>query len=111
MPDSSQQKTSNSGCNTNEAFRDLRAIVRQFKQLGVRTSLFIDANLQSVEQVAEIGADAIELYTGPYASGLLPVQLYRDCALLARDLGLRVNSGHDLNVDNLAQYMSFSHAR
>ncbi len=82
--------------------------------MGVRVSLFMDPDPEQIERAAELGADRIELYTGPYAqawgsSHLQGVfQQHVTAAKRAVSLGLGVNAGHDLNLDNLAQYATIN---
>jgi len=74
--------------------------------MGVRTSLFVDTNLEMIKMASKIGADRIELYTGPYAEEFKAnkekaVTPYVEAATMAKNLGLGVNAGHDLNLENL----------
>ncbi len=109
VPDGPNQITSNSGWDTIENKDFLEPIVQQLKKLGVRVSLFVDPREEMVQGAATIGADRIELYTEPYASGysrnkadaILP---YIQCSELAAKLGLGINAGHDLNLDNLKYF-------
>lgn len=107
VPDAENALTSNAGWNTeaNQAF--LSDIVDRFEQAGVRTSIFVDADLRMVEFAAKTGTDRIEFYTGPYAESYADskdtaIHPYVECALLARKLGLGINAGHDLSLENLA---------
>jgi pyridoxine 5-phosphate synthase len=81
--------------------------VREFKSLGCRVSLFMDAGSDEIERVAELGADRIEIYTGPFAQAFaegdvsLALDACRGTAERARDSGLGVNAGHDLSQKNL----------
>ena len=106
VPDPPEALTSNAGWDTikNEAF--LRDLIEEFQSVGVRVSIFIDTNIDNVKNAAKTGADRVELYTEPYA---LEFAADRDAAILpfveaakaAKDAGLGVNAGHDLNLDNL----------
>ena len=74
--------------------------------MGVRTSIFVDTNLEMIKMASKIGADRIELYTGPYAEEFKTdkekaVAPYVEAATMAKNLGLGVNAGHDLNLENL----------
>ena len=74
--------------------------------MGVRTSIFVDPIPEMIRMASQIGADRIELYTGPYADQYQynkekAVQPYVEAATLAKNLGLGVNAGHDLNLENL----------
>ncbi|MFN5385188.1 MAG: pyridoxine 5'-phosphate synthase, partial [Bacteroidota bacterium] len=85
----------------------LKPIIQEIKKLGIRVSLFVDPSEIMVEGAAAIGADRIELYTEPYASAFpnTPADAIRPfvkAAQIAGELGLEVNAGHDLNLQNLA---------
>ena len=106
VPDGPEALTSNAGWDTvnNQGF--LTEIVGEFQSMGVRTSLFVDPDPEMIKMASKIGTDRIELYTGPYAEmyktnkdqALAP---YLEAATLAKNLGLGVNAGHDLNLENL----------
>ena len=109
VPDSPDQITSNSGWDTCVHFDFLTDVVSDFKSLGIRTSIFVDANPKMVEKAAEIGADRVELYTEPYASAYAKdpkqaVKPFVEAAKIARKCGLGLNAGHDLSLQNLAYY-------
>lgn len=111
VPDAPGQLTSNHGWDTltPDNIELLSPIVNAFKQAGIRVSLFVDANLDMVEGAARIGADRVELYTEPYASQYAKnreqaIAPFIVAAEKARELGLGLNAGHDLSLDNL-QYM------
>ena len=109
VPDAPDQITSNSGWNTKEHFDFLTDIVTEFKEVGIRTSIFVDADVEMVEYAAKIGADRVELYTEPYASGYAAnreaaVAPFVAAAEEARRVGLGLNAGHDLSLENLAYY-------
>ena len=106
VPDSPAVITSNAGWDTVRNEKMLKEIVRGIKSLGVRVSVFVDPTKKMVEGAARAGADRIELYTGPYASQFhqnreLAVRPYVEAAIVARDLGLGINAGHDLDLHNL----------
>lgn len=109
VPDAPDVLTSDSGWETvkNQAF--LRDIVNQLKGDGIRVSLFIDPEPRHVEGAMACGADRVELYTGKYA-GIFEhdperaVDPHRECAREAGRLGIGLNAGHDLNLDNLKFY-------
>lgn len=74
--------------------------------MGVRTSIFVDANPEMIRMASQIGTDRVELYTGPYAEAYpadpqKAIAPYLEAATLARNLGLGINAGHDLNLENL----------
>ena len=107
VPDGPHVLTSNQGWNTVEHNSFLKEIAERIKSLGVRVSIFVDPDIQMVRSASEIGADRIELYTEPYANlhASNPeeaVRPYIECTLEAKRLGLGVNAGHDLSLDNLA---------
>lgn len=107
VPDAPDAITSNSGWNTIQKQSFLKEIVDEIKSYGVRVSIFIDPVPSMVEAAAKTGTDRIELYTEPYAREFLvkkevAVKPYIECSSLAHQLGLGVNAGHDLDLDNLA---------
>jgi len=106
VPDRHDAITSNAGWDTVRNRRFLTDVVKAFKNEGIRTSLFVDTNLVNIENAAFTGADRIELYTEPYASGFAinaaeAVKPFVLASELAREAGLGINAGHDLNLDNL----------
>ena len=107
VPDSIDAITSNAGWDTIKHKVFLSEVISEFKSSGIRTSIFVDPSLKSVEGAANVGADRIELYTEAfaeqYALGNLDAVIpYDACAKLAHQLGLGVNAGHDLSLDNIA---------
>ena len=112
VPDSDSQLTSDHGFDLNQQGDQLIPIINQIKSMGVRVSLFMDPDLEQIKLASEVGADRIELYTGPYAAawGTEALEIIFDqhlkAANLATSLGLGVNAGHDLNLDNLAKFAS-----
>jgi pyridoxine 5-phosphate synthase len=109
VPDRHDAITSNAGWDTlrNRAF--LTDVVKTFKKAGIRTSLFVDTKAVNIENAVVTGADRIELYTEPYASGfndnaVQAIAPFIMAAELAREAGLGLNAGHDLNLDNLAYF-------
>lgn len=106
VPDAVDAITSNAGWDTikNESF--LKEMVAHFKSLGIRTSIFVDPVLEMIEGAAKTGVDRIELYTEDYATGYIKdpeaaIKPYVDAAKVAHDLGLGINAGHDLSLDNI----------
>ena len=109
VPDPPGVLTSNAGWDTREHASFLSEIIHQLKALGLRTSLFCEPDLDRIEGAKVIGADRIELYTGPYAEYYHTgkenaVKPYVQAAQFAMECGLGVNAGHDLSLDNLAYY-------
>lgn len=106
VPDSTGQLTSNHGWDTiaNKAY--LQEIISVFKKAGIRTSIFVDPVIKMVEGAKETGTDRIELYTEEYArlyhtNRDKVIKPYSEAAAVANKLGLGINAGHDLNLDNL----------
>lgn len=109
VPDAPDVLTSNAGWDTVKQGALLTEICGQIKGLGVRVSLFVDPDEKMVEAAAKAGADRIELYTEPYARQYktqreTAVAAYVRAAKVAQDVGLGVNAGHDLDLQNL-QYL------
>lgn len=110
VPDAEDVLTSNAGWDTVTHKSFLTDIISEFKQNGIRTSIFLDPNPKLVEAAADTGADRIELYTENFASeyakgnlaGILP---YRETASVALQCGLTLNAGHDLSLDNLQYFI------
>ncbi|WP_341937009.1 pyridoxine 5'-phosphate synthase [Marinimicrobium sp. C2-29] len=113
VPDSNDQLTSDHGFDLRQSADALRPLVEELHDLGIRVSLFMDPDLEQIERAQALGADRIELYTGPYAaahkahSSELETLLddYRAATQHARKIGLGVNAGHDLNLDNLGEFL------
>lgn len=106
VPDGPDVLTSNAGWNTEKHHDFLKETLQGIKQLGVRTSLFIEPNLKWIELARSAGADRIELYTGPYAEAFQndpkkAIESYVDAVAFATSIGLEINAGHDLNQENL----------
>ena len=109
VPDPPGILTSNAGWDTLERGDFLRPVLQQFKDAGIRTSLFIGTEARLIQVAAEVGADRIELYTGPYAAAhaadpATAVAPFIEAARVADQCGLGVNAGHDLDLDNLAYF-------
>ncbi|NDV66375.1 pyridoxine 5'-phosphate synthase [Bacteroides sp. 224] len=106
VPDSPTQITSNAGWDTKTNLTFLTEILDEFKNAGIRTSVFVDANVEMVEYAAKAGADRVELYTEPYAT-LYPknpeaaIAPFVEAAKAVRKLGMGLNAGHDLSLENL----------
>lgn len=109
VPDALDQITSNHGWNTIEHLEYLQNMVSKFKRKGIRVSIFVDPDIRMVEGAALTGTDRIELYTEAYASQFHEnkeeaIEAYVAAAEKAHSLGLGINAGHDLNLDNLAYF-------
>ncbi|PVH24200.1 pyridoxine 5'-phosphate synthase [Sphingobacterium corticibacter] len=107
VPDANEQITSNHGWDTIKHKLYLRDMVSHFQQEGIRVSLFVDPVEEMVEAAAETGADRVELYTEAYAAEFgydkeKAIEPYFKAALKAREMGLGLNAGHDLDLHNLA---------
>lgn len=107
VPDPPNVLTSNAGWDTKKNFELLKDLVAQLRELGVRSSIFVDTQLETIEYAAKSGVDRIELYTGPFAEEFSAnkekaVQAYFEAARYAHELGLGINAGHDLNLENLS---------
>ena len=106
VPDAIDAITSNAGWDTIKYAAYLTEIVQEFQRNGIRTSIFVDPVLDMIEGAKKIGTERIELYTEAFAhqyslgnqNGIIP---YTQSAILANELGLGVNAGHDLSLDNI----------
>jgi pyridoxine 5-phosphate synthase len=106
VPDAVGQLTSDHGWDTIASKDYLKETIAMFRSYGIRTSIFVDASVKMVGGAKETGTDRIELYTESYArnytanrdNAILP---FREAAIVANKLGLGLNAGHDLNLDNL----------
>lgn len=110
VPDGHDQLTSNHGWDTVAHCEYLKPIISNFKQLGIRVSVFVDPKPMMVEYAAKAGADRVELYTGPYAEmfehdASAAIEAYRAAAERAHEIGLGLNAGHDLNLNNLRPFI------
>ncbi|MGN0238941.1 MAG: pyridoxine 5'-phosphate synthase [Paludibacteraceae bacterium] len=106
VPDSPEQLTSNHGWDTVHNKMLLQTLIQTFHAEGIRVSLFVDPLPEMVEGAKKVGADRVELYTGPYAEQFhkdpaAAIEMYRPAAEKARELGLGLNAGHDLSIPNL----------
>lgn len=106
VPDATEVITSNQGWDTMKHAKFLKTVVHEIKNYGVRVSLFVNPIEQFIEGAKKVNADRIELYTGPYAHTFATqkekaIQPYSEAAEYAHQIGLGVNAGHDLNLDNL----------
>jgi pyridoxine 5-phosphate synthase len=106
VPDPPGVLTSNAGWDTLKQKDFLKEVISEFKTNGIRTSIFVDTEIVNIENSVETGTDRIELYTGPYADNFSSnkenaISAFVSAANLASQLGLGINAGHDLNLDNL----------
>jgi|TARA_B110000495_G_C23022677_1_gene606979 pyridoxine 5-phosphate synthase len=106
VPDLPGVLTSNSGWDTKSNFDLLSDVISRFKEADIRTSIFIDTDLELIEYAKKTGADRVELYTESYASNYSKdkkeaIKPYKLSAEFARSIGLGLNAGHDLNLENL----------
>jgi len=109
VPDSDKAITSNAGWDTVRHKEYLADTIARLKEAGVRTSIFVDPVPAMVEAAAQTGTDRIELYTESYAHKFAEnkeaaIRPYLEAAVLANQLGLGLNAGHDLNLDNLRYF-------
>ena len=111
VPDAPDTFTSDSGWDLTKDKERLIPIIKELQTLGSRVSLFMDADVEQISLVPDTNAERIELYTEPYATAYRENknldsvwQQFADAAKKAQDLGLGVNAGHDLSLDNLAKF-------
>lgn len=111
VPDSEGQFTSDHGWDLAQDAERVRPLIAEAKALGVRVSLFMDAEPEQMALAKAVGADRIELYTEPYAAAwgtarqAQELARFAEAARAAQAAGLEVNAGHDLNLDNLADFL------
>ncbi len=109
VPDPPEALTSNAGWDTVKNKELLISIITEFKDAGIRTSIFVDTNLANVEGALATGTDRIELYTEPYATDYPKnkeeaIRPFITAAEKAHELGLGINAGHDLSLENLEYF-------
>ncbi len=111
VPDSPEQLTSDHGWNIPENHTGLKKVLGELREHGIRSSLFLDPDPDMVEELPGVGADRMELYTEDYASRYGGPQQeavlarYRAAAQRATELGIGINAGHDLDLQNLATFL------
>ena len=112
VPDNDHQLTSDHGWNLFNESNGLKECIKEANDLGIRVSLFMDPNKSQIEKAKDIGADRIELYTGPYADTFFDknkrinnLSAYSDASLFAKSIDLGVNAGHDLDQINLKDFL------
>jgi pyridoxine 5-phosphate synthase len=111
VPDDPHQLTSDHGWDLNGESNQLTEIVKELQRQKIRVSLFMDPDPQQIELAARLGVERIELYTGPFADHFQDEEkrqgyltLFAEAARVASSLGLGVNAGHDLNLENLGAF-------
>lgn len=109
VPDAPDQITSNSGWDTKANLYFLSDLMDRFGEAGIRTSIFVGTDIEMIEYAARAGADRVELYTEPYASGYKKnreeaVAPFVEAAMAVRRLGMGLNAGHDLSLENLEYF-------
>ena len=109
VPDGDNQLTSDHGWDTIANKEYLTDMISKFKSAGIRTSIFVDPDLKLIEGAKATGADRIELYTEEYArlystKKETVIKPFKEASILANKLGLGVNAGHDLSLENLAYF-------
>jgi len=112
VPDDPNQSTSDHGWDLRKDGDRLKPLIAEMKDMGIRVSLFMDPVPDDMQLALDVGADRVELYTEPYAAAFASgnvgpmFKAFADSAKAAQDLGLGVNAGHDLNLDNLGEFVS-----
>ena len=106
VPDDINAITSNAGWNTKKHWNYLKSVIDEFKKAQIRTSIFVDPDLEMVEYAKKTGTDRIELYTEEFAKKyelgeLSSIDAYAACSSLANELEIGVNAGHDLSLQNI----------
>ena len=109
VPDPPGAITSNAGWDTIKHKSFLKEVVAEFKNAGIRTSIFIDTNLKNIENAAKTGTNRVELYTEPYATNYPKgkenaVKAFVEAGRVAIENGLGLNAGHDLSLENLKYF-------
>lgn len=111
VPDAPGQLTSDHGWDVAEEAQRLTSILARLRDAGIRSSLFLDVDYPHLQALVDVGADRVELYTEPYAESFGTPQIaqirdsFADTAQKLHALGLAINAGHDLNLDNLAYFL------
>lgn len=111
VPDEPGQLTSDHGWDTIGRADFLKDVLAGFREAGIRTSLFVDPDEKMIEGAKNVGADRIEFYTGPYAHQFsadreAAVAPFTHACRFAQSIGMGINAGHDLNLDNLTYFAS-----
>ena len=111
VPDAPDALTSNQGWDVKANMDKLTELVELFASKSIRTSIFVETDLKNIELAAKTGTDRIELYTGPYAESYPngqeeAIAPFVSATRFAKDIGLGVNAGHDLSLENLEYFAS-----
>ena len=112
MPDNPEAFTSDHGWNLAEDGKRLKPIIEELKESGIRVSLFMGADSTQIQTAKTVGADRIELFTEPYAAAYggdkaeAVFEQFAFAAGMSQEVGLGVNAGHDLNLENLSKFCS-----
>ena len=109
VPDAPGDLTSHGGWDVEANMEFLSSLIDRFREAGIRTSIFVETDIENIKAAARAGADRIELYTKPYADAYEKnrenaVEPFVEAAIAAHKAGLGVNAGHDLNLENLAYF-------
>ncbi len=109
VPDPPDALTSNAGWNTIENKDFLKKVIAQFQSKGIRTSIFIETDIELIKHAKDTGTDRVELYTEPYAANFSSnqkkaIEPFIKAAEVANQVELGLNAGHDLNLDNLKYF-------
>tara|TARA_B100000900_G_scaffold294682_1_gene253410 strand:- start:552 stop:1292 length:741 start_codon:yes stop_codon:yes gene_type:complete len=112
VPDDSNQLTSDHGWNINSEHKKLVEVLDYLKINKIRSSIFIDPDKSQLDAAKDIGVDRVEIYTGPFAEAFKKndeniLNTYKDAIEYANNIGLEVNAGHDLNLENLSTLLSY----
>tara|TARA_B100001175_G_C18948039_1_gene374567 strand:- start:14 stop:499 length:486 start_codon:yes stop_codon:yes gene_type:complete len=112
VPDQDHQLTSDHGWDLSNNNNDLEVCINKVHELNIRVSLFMDPNEQQIKEAKNLGADRVELYTGPYAEAFFDedsrrkyLQRYSEASQYSKSIGLGVNAGHDLDQVNLKDFL------
>lgn len=110
VPDAHDAITSNAGWDTKSNKKYLQNVIAIFKKEGIRTSIFVDPNPEMVKHAADTGTDRVELYTESFATNYvidpqMAIKPFVEAAMVAKELGVGLNAGHDLNLDNLRYFI------
>ena len=112
VPDQDHQLTSDHGWDLSNNNNDLELCINRLHDLNIRVSLFMDPNEKQIEEAKNLGADRVELYTGPYAEAFFDedsrskyLQSYSEASQYSKSIGLGVNAGHDLDQVNLKDFL------